>query len=77
MALKRSVALLYAVLSLAIVAFQIALAAGAPWGAFARSSSLGRISSTPVGRAYHADSFGSSSFLQPIISPSASMTLRG
>ncbi len=35
MTLKRIAALLFAILSLAIVAFQIALAVGAPWGAFA------------------------------------------
>ena len=35
MSLKRMAALLYAVLSLGIVLFQIALAAGAPWGAYA------------------------------------------
>jgi hypothetical protein len=33
--LKRIAALLYAIISLAVVTFQIALAAGAPWGAFA------------------------------------------
>jgi hypothetical protein len=33
--LRRNAALLYGVISLAVVAFQIALAAGAPWGAFA------------------------------------------
>jgi hypothetical protein len=35
MMLKRIAALLYAILSLAVVAFQVALAVGAPWGAFA------------------------------------------
>jgi hypothetical protein len=35
MMLKRIAALLYAIISLAVVAFQIALAAGAPWGQFA------------------------------------------
>lgn len=35
MTLKRTAALIYAVISLGIIAFQIALAAGAPWGAFA------------------------------------------
>ena len=33
--LKRIAALLYAILSLGVVVFQISLAAGAPWGAFA------------------------------------------
>ena len=35
MTLRRTAAILYAIISLAVVAFQIALAAGAPWGAFA------------------------------------------
>jgi hypothetical protein len=35
MSLRRIAALLYAFISLAVVAFQIALAAGAPWGEFA------------------------------------------
>ena len=35
MTLTRLAALVYAIISLAVVAFQIALAAGAPWGAFA------------------------------------------
>ena len=35
MTLKRIAALLYAIVSSGVVAFQIALAAGAPWGAFA------------------------------------------
>lgn len=35
MTLKRIAALFYAIISLAVIAFQIALAAGAPWGAFA------------------------------------------
>jgi hypothetical protein len=35
MILKRSAAFLYTILSAGIVAFQIALAAGAPWGAYA------------------------------------------
>jgi hypothetical protein len=35
MILKRIAAIFYAILSVAVVAFQIALAAGAPWGAFA------------------------------------------
>jgi hypothetical protein len=33
--LKRIAALAYAIISLAVIAFQIALAAGVPWGAFA------------------------------------------
>ncbi len=35
MTLRRSAAILYAVISFGVIAFQIALAAGAPWGAFA------------------------------------------
>ncbi len=35
MTLRRIAAFLYAILSLGVVAFQMALAAGAPWGAFA------------------------------------------
>jgi len=35
MMLKRIAALFYAIISLAVVAFQVALAAGVPWGAFA------------------------------------------
>lgn len=35
MTLKRITALSYTIISLAVIAFQIALAAGAPWGAFA------------------------------------------
>ena len=35
MTLRRMAALLYAIVSSGVVAFQIALAAGAPWGAFA------------------------------------------
>lgn len=35
MNLKRNAAILYAVVSLIVIAFQIALAAGAPWGEFA------------------------------------------
>ena len=35
MAISRIAAFLYAIITLAVVAFQIALAAGAPWGAFA------------------------------------------
>ena len=33
--LKRVAALIYAIISLSVVVFQVALAAGAPWGAFA------------------------------------------
>lgn len=33
--LKRIAALIYTIISIAVVAFQVALAAGAPWGAFA------------------------------------------
>jgi hypothetical protein len=35
MTLRRIAALLYAIISLAVVTFQIALAAGVPWGEFA------------------------------------------
>jgi hypothetical protein len=35
MTLRRAAALLYATVSAGVVAFQIALAAGAPWGAYA------------------------------------------
>jgi hypothetical protein len=35
MTLRRMAALLYAIISMGVIAFQIALAAGAPWGAFA------------------------------------------
>lgn len=35
MSLKRNAAILYAIVSLVVIAFQIALAAGAPWGEFA------------------------------------------
>lgn len=35
MMLKRNAAILYGIISLGVIAFQIALAAGAPWGAFA------------------------------------------
>lgn len=35
MALRRVAAILYAIVSLGVVAFQLALAAGAPWGAYA------------------------------------------
>ena len=35
MTLTRGAALLYTIISAGVIAFQIALAAGAPWGAFA------------------------------------------
>jgi hypothetical protein len=35
MAIRRAAALLYAAVSVGVIAFQIALAAGAPWGAYA------------------------------------------
>ena len=35
MNIPRAAAILYAIVSLAVVAFQVALAAGAPWGAYA------------------------------------------
>jgi hypothetical protein len=35
MTFKRVAAILYTVISLAVIVFQIALAAGAPWGAYA------------------------------------------
>ena len=35
MTLTRGAALLYTIISIGVIAFQIALAAGAPWGAFA------------------------------------------
>jgi len=35
MTLRRLAAILYAIISFGVIAFQIALAAGAPWGAFA------------------------------------------
>ena len=35
MAMRRVAAIIYAIVSLGVVAFQIALAAGAPWGAYA------------------------------------------
>ena len=35
MTIRRIAAFLYAIITLAVVAFQIALASGAPWGAFA------------------------------------------
>ena len=37
---RRIAAFLYAIITLAVVAFQIALAAGAPWGAFAMGGSF-------------------------------------
>ena len=40
MTIRRLAALLYGIISLGIVAFQIALAAGAPWGAFAMGGSF-------------------------------------
>jgi hypothetical protein len=40
MDIKRVAALLYAVLSAGVVAFQIALAAGAPWGAYAMGGAV-------------------------------------
>ena len=35
MSMKRVAAIIYAIVSLGVIAFQIALAAGAPWGAYA------------------------------------------
>src|SRR5687768_7880124 len=35
MNMKRVAAIIYAIVSLGVIAFQIALAAGAPWGAYA------------------------------------------
>jgi hypothetical protein len=35
MKMKRVAAIIYAIVSLGVIAFQIALAAGAPWGAYA------------------------------------------
>jgi hypothetical protein len=35
MSLQRAAALLFTILSIGVIAFQIALAAGAPWGAYA------------------------------------------
>ena len=35
MAIRRVAAIIYAIVSLGVIAFQIALAAGAPWGAYA------------------------------------------
>ena len=40
MTLRRLAALLYVIISFGVVAFQIALAAGAPWGAFAMGGSF-------------------------------------
>ena len=40
MDIKRVAALVYAVLSAGVVAFQIALAAGAPWGAYAMGGAV-------------------------------------
>jgi hypothetical protein len=40
MDIRRAAALLYAVLSAGVVAFQIALAAGAPWGAYAMGGAV-------------------------------------
>jgi hypothetical protein len=40
MDIRRTAALLYAVLSAGAVAFQIALAAGAPWGAYAMGGAV-------------------------------------
>ncbi len=40
MTLKRIAALAYAIISLGVIAFQIALAAGVPWGAFAMSGAF-------------------------------------
>jgi hypothetical protein len=37
MDIRRAAALLYAAVSIGVIAFQIALAAGAPWGAYAMS----------------------------------------
>ena len=38
--IRRTAAILYAVLSAGVVAFQIALAAGAPWGAYAMGGAV-------------------------------------
>ena len=35
MAMRRVAAIIYVIISLGVVAFQLALAAGAPWGAYA------------------------------------------
>ncbi len=40
MTIRRIAAFLYAIITLAVVAFQIALAVGAPWGAFAMSGAF-------------------------------------
>ena len=40
MDIRRAAALLYAVLSAGVVAFQIALAAGAPWGTYAMGGAV-------------------------------------
>ena len=40
MDIRRTAAILYAVLSVGVVAFQIALAAGAPWGAYAMGGAV-------------------------------------
>ena len=40
MDIKRTAALLYALISAGVVAFQIALAAGAPWGAYAMGGAV-------------------------------------
>jgi hypothetical protein len=40
MDIRRAAALLYAVISAGVVAFQIALAAGAPWGAYAMGGAV-------------------------------------
>ena len=40
MDIRRTAALLYAVLSAGVVAFQLALAAGAPWGAYAMGGAV-------------------------------------
>ena len=40
MNMKRVAAFIYAIVSAGVVAFQIALAAGAPWGAFAMGSTF-------------------------------------
>ena len=42
MTISRIAAFLYAIVTLAVVAFQIALAAGAPWGAFAMGGAFPR-----------------------------------
>jgi len=40
MMIRRVAAIIYAVISLAVVAFQIALAAGAPWGEYAMGGAV-------------------------------------